>query len=139
PSDRPGQLSEGSTVLTNLKCNVVNSKVWTHNTATTPIVQVTGEETGGTINDPERLCMMKQLLCNVLRCSNKFRNSNTIDYSVLTIWCKDRPKLLFDTIFTLTDLQYVVFHGNVDAKGPVVHQEHCIRHIDGSLKKSDTK
>ena len=44
------------------------------------------------------------------------------DYSVVTIRCKDRPKLLFDIICTLTDMQYVVFHGNVDAEGPEAHQ-----------------
>jgi len=40
----------------------------------------------------------------------------------VTIRCKDRPKLLVDTIFTLADIQYLVFHGNADAEGPVVHQ-----------------
>lgn len=44
------------------------------------------------------------------------------DYSVVTIRCKDRPKLLFDTICTLTDMQYVVFHGNVDTEGPEAYQ-----------------
>ncbi|KAK4721413.1 hypothetical protein R3W88_011646 [Solanum pinnatisectum] len=80
PSDRPRLLSEVSIVLTTLKCNVVNAKVWTHNAPTTTILQVTGDEMGGTINDPKRLSMMKQLLCNVLRCSNKLRNSKTITY-----------------------------------------------------------
>lgn len=40
------------------------------------------------------------------------------DYSVVTIRCKDRPKLVFDTVCTLTDMQYVVFHANVNAEGP---------------------
>lgn len=40
------------------------------------------------------------------------------DYSAVRIRCKDRPKLILDAICTLTDLQYVVFHGNVDASGP---------------------
>ncbi|KAK6791286.1 hypothetical protein RDI58_010367 [Solanum bulbocastanum] len=84
PSDRPRLLSEVSTVLTTLKCNVVNAKVWTHNAPTTSILQVTSEEMGGTINDPERLSMMKQLLCNVLRCRNKLRNSKTIVYDRVT-------------------------------------------------------
>ncbi|KAH0709494.1 hypothetical protein KY284_010921 [Solanum tuberosum] len=91
-SDRPGLLSEVRTVLTNLKCNVVNAKVWTHNAPVAAIVQVTGEET------------------------------RDKDYFVVTIRCKDRPKLLVDTIFTLADIQYLVFHGNADAEGPVVHQ-----------------
>lgn len=53
------------------------------------------------------------------------------DYSVVTIRCKDRPKLLFDTVCTLTDMQYVVFHANVEAGGPEAYQEYYIRHIDG--------
>lgn len=35
------------------------------------------------------------------------------DYTVITMRSKDRPKLLFDTLCTLTDMQYVVFHGVV--------------------------
>lgn len=44
------------------------------------------------------------------------------DYSVVTIRSHDRPKLLFDTICTLTDMQYVVFHGNVDAETSEAYQ-----------------
>lgn len=35
------------------------------------------------------------------------------DYTVITLRCKDRPKLLFDTVCTITDMQYVVYHGVV--------------------------
>ena len=35
------------------------------------------------------------------------------DYTVITMRSKDRPKLLFDKLCTLTDMQYVVFHGVV--------------------------
>lgn len=167
-SDRPGLLSEVSAVLTHLKCNVVNAEVWTHNTRAAAVMQVTDEGTGGAITDPERLAMVKRLLCNVLKGSNKSREAKTVvslgathterrlhqmmfddrdyermgddssdekerpnvnvvnwhdkDYSVVTIRCKDRPKLLFDIVCTLTDMQYVVFHGNVDAEGPEAYQ-----------------
>lgn len=30
-------------------------------------------------------------------------------YSIVTVQCKDRPRLMFDTVCTLTDMQYVVF------------------------------
>uniref|UniRef100_A0A5B6ZN44 ACT domain-containing protein ACR n=1 Tax=Davidia involucrata TaxID=16924 RepID=A0A5B6ZN44_DAVIN len=185
-SDRPGLLSEVSAVLTNLKCNVVNGEVWTHNTRAAAVMQVTDEESGAAITDPERLSMIKRLLCNVLKGSNKSREAKTVvshgvthterrlhqlmfadrdyeraagdeasderqrpnvnvvnwydrDYSVVTIQSKDRPKLLFDTVCTLTDMQYVVFHGNVDAEGPEAYQEYCIRHVDGSPVKSDAE
>ncbi|KAK4410419.1 ACT domain-containing protein ACR4 [Sesamum angolense] len=194
-SDRPGLLSEVSAVLTHLKCNVVNAEVWTHNTRAASVMQVTDEETGGAITDPERLAMVKRLLCNVLKGSNKSREAKTAvslgathterrlhqmmfddrdyermvvdsaeekerpnvnvvnwhdkDYSVVTIRCKDRPKLLFDIVCTLTDMQYVVFHGNVDAEGQkliryiffniLMNIEYCIRHTDGSPVKSDAE
>ncbi|WOG86083.1 hypothetical protein DCAR_0205281 [Daucus carota subsp. sativus] len=35
------------------------------------------------------------------------------DYTVITMKSKDRPKLLFDTLCTVTDMQYVIFHGVV--------------------------
>ncbi|TYI51535.1 hypothetical protein E1A91_D12G183400v1 [Gossypium mustelinum] len=61
------------------------------------------------------------------------------DYSVVTIRCKDRPKLLFDTVCTLTDMDYVVFHANIDTLGPDSYQEYYIRHLDGSPVKSDAE
>lgn len=36
------------------------------------------------------------------------------DYTVITMRSKDRPKLLFDIVCTLTDMQYVIFHGMVN-------------------------
>ena len=35
------------------------------------------------------------------------------DYTVVTATSIDRPKLVFDTVCTLTDMQYLVFHGTV--------------------------
>ncbi|KAI3953665.1 hypothetical protein MKW98_017489 [Papaver atlanticum] len=61
------------------------------------------------------------------------------DYSVVTIRCKDRPKLLFDTVCTLTDMKYVVFHANVHAEQPEAYQEYCIRHLDGFPVNSEAE
>lgn len=33
-------------------------------------------------------------------------------YSVVSIECKDRRRLMFDTVCTLTDMQYVIFHAS---------------------------
>ncbi|EPS70014.1 hypothetical protein M569_04746, partial [Genlisea aurea] len=183
-TDRPGLLSEVCAVLTNLKCNVVNAEVWTHNTRAAAVMQVTEEDAGGAITDPEKLSLVKKLLCNVLKgSSSKSREAKTgvshgathterrlhqmmfddrdyermgdnesahrpnvtiddwhdRDYSVVMIRCKDRPKLLFDVVCTLTDMQYVVFHGSVESRGSEAYQEYCIRHVDGSSVKSDAE
>nr|XP_043608043.1 ACT domain-containing protein ACR1 [Erigeron canadensis] len=58
-------------------------------------------------------------------------------YSVLNVTSPDRPKLLFDTVCTLTDLQYVVFHAAVSSKGPVAFQEYYIRQKDGHTLNSE--
>ncbi|XP_042434724.1 ACT domain-containing protein ACR4-like [Zingiber officinale] len=68
----------------------------------------------------------------VMDCSEK-------DYSVIILRSKDRPKLLFDTVCTLTDMQYVVFHGTVDAGGEEAYQEYYIRHVDGHPISSEAE
>lgn len=49
---------------------------------------------------------------------------NCVDkgYTVVNLRCPDRPKLLFDTVCTLTDMQYVVYHATVIAEGPEASQ-----------------
>lgn len=51
----------------------------------------------------------------VERCEDK-------GYSVVNVRCKDRPKLLFDIVCTLTDMQYVVFHATISSDGPYALQ-----------------
>ncbi|THG10330.1 hypothetical protein TEA_029340 [Camellia sinensis var. sinensis] len=43
-------------------------------------------------------------------------------YSVVSVKCKDRAKLMFDIVCTLTDMQYVVFHANISSDGPYASQ-----------------
>ncbi|MQM01706.1 hypothetical protein Taro_034457 [Colocasia esculenta] len=57
-------------------------------------------------------------------------------YSVVNVQCKDRPKLLFDIVCTLTDMQYAVFHASVSSEGPKALQEYYIRHMDGCTLES---
>lgn len=52
-------------------------------------------------------------------------------YSVVSVRSKDRAKLMFDIVCTLTDMQYVVFHANISSDGPLASQEYFIRHMDG--------
>ena len=40
-------------------------------------------------------------------------NCDQKGYSIVSIECKDRPRLMFDTVCTLTDMQYVIFHASV--------------------------
>ncbi|KAJ6839146.1 ACT domain-containing protein ACR8-like [Iris pallida] len=60
-------------------------------------------------------------------------------YSVVGVQCKDRPKLLFDVVCTLTDMEYVVFHGTIDTDSDRAHLEFYIRHLDGSSISSEAE
>ncbi|KAL7117848.1 hypothetical protein ACP275_03G098500 [Erythranthe tilingii] len=74
-------------------------------------------------NDDEVGCPIKPKV-TIERCEEK-------DYFVVNVRCRDRPKLMFDIVCTLTDMQYVVFHASVSSEGPYASQEYYVRHIDG--------
>ncbi|XP_074275194.1 ACT domain-containing protein ACR6-like isoform X3 [Silene latifolia] len=65
------------------------------------------------------------------------------DYTVVTMRSKDRPKLLFDIVCTLTDMKYVVFHGMVSTGTTEAYQvknfEFYIRDIDGRCIRSEAE
>ncbi|KAL5231220.1 hypothetical protein ABZP36_029996 [Zizania latifolia] len=180
--DRPGLLSEVFAVLTDLKCNIVASEVWTHDARMAALVYVTDADTLGAIDDQDRLDTVKRLLRHVLCGSSRDRkaaraaiparvaahaprrlhrmmhddhvalhgsesaaaeaddgrsrpvvevvNCAERDYTLVNVRCRDRPKLLFDTVCTLTDMRYVVFHGTVIADGSEAYQEYYIRHLN---------
>lgn len=43
-------------------------------------------------------------------------------YSIVTVQCKDRKRLMFDTVCTLADMQYVISHASVDSHGGTAFQ-----------------
>ncbi|KAF3672103.1 hypothetical protein FXO37_07692 [Capsicum annuum] len=61
----------------------------------------------------------------------RFRRICEKDYNVITMRSRDRPKLLFDIVCSLTGMQYVVFHGVVHIRKMEAYQEFYIQHIDG--------
>ncbi|KAM6562632.1 hypothetical protein CsatB_022630 [Cannabis sativa] len=81
---------------------------------------------GGTTSD------RRKALVTVENCADK-------GYTVVNLRCPDRPKLLFDTVCTLTDMQYVVYHATVNSEGPEACQEYYIRHMDGCPISSEAE
>lgn len=53
-------------------------------------------------------------------------------YWLVNIECKDRTKLLFDTVCTLADLDYDVFHATIDSIHGRAIQEYYIKSRLGS-------
>ncbi|KAI5058130.1 hypothetical protein GOP47_0026300 [Adiantum capillus-veneris] len=60
-------------------------------------------------------------------------NCSEKGYSIINLQCKDRPKLLFDIVCTLTDMEYVVYHASISVDRPYASQEYYIRHVDGCI------
>ncbi|OAY56626.1 ACT domain-containing protein ACR8 [Manihot esculenta] len=59
------------------------------------------------------------------------------EYSVINVQCKDRMKLLFDVVCTLTDMEYVVFHATINTAGDRAYLEFYIKHTDGTPISSE--
>ncbi|CAK9324863.1 unnamed protein product [Citrullus colocynthis] len=84
---------------------------------------------------------------NYLSCSESYQSrplvtvENCVEkgYTIVNLRCPDRPKLLFDTVCTLTDMQYVVYHATIIAEEPEAYQEYFIRHVDGSPISSEAE
>ncbi|XP_059461332.1 ACT domain-containing protein ACR2 [Corylus avellana] len=60
-------------------------------------------------------------------------------YSIVSIDCKDRARLMFDTVCTLTDMQYVIFHASISSGGGYAFQEYFIRHLDGRALSTESE
>lgn len=58
--------------------------------------------------------------CNGTRV--KIENCEERGYSIVNVRSRDRPKLLFDTVCALTDMQYVVFHAAISSRGSTAVQ-----------------
>ncbi|XP_076916829.1 ACT domain-containing protein ACR8-like [Bidens hawaiensis] len=184
-TDRVGLLSEIFAVLSELNCDVVESKVWTHNGRIASIIHLKDCDSGCPIQDFKTIEKIEARLKNVLKGDNDIRSAKTSvslavthterrlhqmmfadrdydrtpiiktrgryaplvsvqncaekEYSVVNIQCKDRPKLLFDVVCTLTDMQYVVFHATIITREDGAYLEFFIRHIDGSPISSEAE
>ena len=57
----------------------------------------------------------RRMVVSIDRCSEK-------GYSIVDVQCMDRPKLMFDIVCTLTDMQYVIFHASITSHGPFACQ-----------------
>ncbi|GLT78325.1 hypothetical protein SLA2020_498650 [Shorea laevis] len=181
-TDRVGLLSEVFAVLADLQCNVVESKVWTHNGRIASLIYVKDCNSGSPIEDSQKIDRIEARLRNVLKGDNDIRSAKmTVSmavthterrlhqmmfadrdyerkpilkrsadsplvtvhnweeraYSVVNVQCKDRTKLLFDIVCTLTDMQYVVYHATINTEGDRAYLEFYIRHMDGTPISSE--
>ncbi|XP_039119865.1 ACT domain-containing protein ACR8-like [Dioscorea cayenensis subsp. rotundata] len=161
--DRPGLLSDLFAVLADLDCSIAAVKTWTFNgcmasllfihnvdfdqnptklnviiTRLRHVINGDVQPTSTAVSHSDR--RLHQLLLpeqpsqsTPLTVSVTIQNLVKRDYSVINIQCRDRPKLLFDVVCVLTDMNYVVFHGTVSTDGDKAHQEFYVRNSDGKI------
>ena len=65
--------------------------------------------------------------------SASVRNCQETHYTVVTVWCRDRPKLFFDTVCVITDLGYLIHHAVVQQEEEgMASQEYFVRTMAGT-------
>ncbi|KAG7646057.1 ACT domain [Arabidopsis thaliana x Arabidopsis arenosa] len=185
-TDRIGLLSEMFAVLSDLNCDVVDAKLWTHNGRVASVIYLKDCISGAPILDSHRISKIEGRLKNVLNGDNDVNSAAktcvTVDsmmhierrlhqlmfedrdyerrskkherspmvvvtvqnwaergYSVVNVHCRDRTKLLFDVVCTLTDMEYAVFHATINTAEDQAHLEFYIRHKDGSPISSEAE
>ncbi|KAL6013439.1 hypothetical protein ACLOJK_003937 [Asimina triloba] len=74
----------------------------------------------------------RKKIVSIDRCTEK-------GYSVVHVDCKDRPKLIFDVVCALTDMQFVVFHASTLRHGSSTSQEYYIRRLNGCALKTESE
>ncbi|KAK6131991.1 hypothetical protein DH2020_034265 [Rehmannia glutinosa] len=137
-------------------------EVWTHNRRIACVLYVNDDTTNRAVDDASRLSSMEEQLKNIFRgCGNDDDNvahtslsvgSTHVDRRLHQLLFADRdyegaaepivllnqrPKLMFDIVCTLTDMQYVVFHATISSEGPYASQEYYIRHMDGCTLETE--
>ncbi|XP_058735097.1 ACT domain-containing protein ACR1-like [Vicia villosa] len=113
--------------------------------------------TGRHSHTERRLHQMMYLSCDYENCRASNRNSGREhkrrcdetrvsvdryegrDYWVVNVRTRDRPKLLFDIVCVLTDMQYEVFHAAVTSNSPIAEQEYFIRNKCSSNLDNETE
>jgi UTP:GlnB (protein PII) uridylyltransferase len=173
-------------VLSDLNCDVVDAKLWTHNGRVASVIYLKDCISGAPILDSHRISKIEGRLKNVLNGDNDVNSAAktcvTVDsmmhierrlhqlmfedrdyerrskkherspmvvvtvqnwaergYSVVNVHCRDRTKLLFDVVCTLTDMEYAVFHATINTAEDQAHLEFYIRHKDGSPISSEAE
>ncbi|MEW5309221.1 MAG: hypothetical protein WDW38_001124 [Sanguina aurantia] len=64
---------------------------------------------------------------SIAKAEVKIQHSSLLNYWLVTITSKDRRKLFFDTVCTLADMHYDIFHATIDSEGESASQLFYVR------------
>ncbi|GIL91200.1 hypothetical protein Vretifemale_18893 [Volvox reticuliferus] len=66
-------------------------------------------------------------LAPLRRSEVRIQHSALLNYWLVTIHCRDRNKLFFDTVCTLADMNYDIYHATIDSEGDAASQLFYVR------------
>ncbi|EFJ42325.1 hypothetical protein VOLCADRAFT_97579 [Volvox carteri f. nagariensis] len=66
-------------------------------------------------------------LAQLRRSEVRIQHSALLNYWLVTIQCRDRNKLFFDTVCTLADMNYDIYHATIDSEGDAASQLFYVR------------
>ncbi|KAG2452901.1 hypothetical protein HYH02_002244 [Chlamydomonas schloesseri] len=66
-------------------------------------------------------------LAPLRRSEVRIQHSTLLNYWLVTIRCRDRNKLFFDTVCTLADMNYDIYHATIDSEGDAASQLFYVR------------
>ncbi|KAI0501173.1 hypothetical protein KFK09_016116 [Dendrobium nobile] len=164
--DRPGILYEIATVLSELSCAMDSGEVWAHNGLVMEAHHFPGEQWGVRLRSPtacrihteRRLHQMLQQYKDYdvgpppLPTNKRFDCGNAgvvswpqvfveswrgRDCLVVNVKSSDRPKLMFDTVCALTDLNYHILHGSIISHESVAIQEYFVRQMNECMQVNE--
>ncbi|KAK4389397.1 ACT domain-containing protein ACR8 [Sesamum angolense] len=157
-TDRIGLLSEVFAVLSDLNCNIVDAKVWTHNGRIASLIYLKDDDSGSPIQDSQKLDVMDRMLRNVLKGDNDIRSAKTSvalgvthterrlhqmmfadrDYERKPIikTCDDSPVV---SVQNYLEKDYSVVNIQCKDRNKLLFDEFFIRHMDGTPISSEAE
>ncbi|KAK6117217.1 hypothetical protein DH2020_049096 [Rehmannia glutinosa] len=131
-TDRVGLLSEVFAVLSNLQCNVVDAKMWTHNGRIASLIYLKDNDSGSPIEDSQKLDVIEVMLRNVLKGDNDIRSAKTSVSLAVTHTERRLHQMMFadrdyerEPIIESCDDSLVVLVQNYLQRGYSVVNIHC--------------
>lgn len=119
--------------LTTVLRATANSKIGSINNPNVKISKLVGLEGTKTCTIERRLHQLMLSGTN-LEMENekkmvKIESCDQRGYSIVNVEFKDRPRLMFDIVCTLTDLEYTIFHASTNSRAGCAFQVYTFIHI----------
>ncbi|KAI3884730.1 hypothetical protein MKW92_039500 [Papaver armeniacum] len=134
-TDRLGLLSEVFAVLSDLQCNVVESKVWTHNGRIASLIYVKDVDSGCPIEDSLKIKAERQRVIQCLVASIERRASEGVRLELCTA---DRQGLLSDVTRTFRENGLNVARAEISTKDDMAHNIFYVTDTAGYQVSSKT-